>query len=53
MDVSSAPATTDGAIEVASQFSCMRRQDLPNKKAGARGVYTYVNSGWIDLVQAG
>ena len=40
MDVSLAPETMDGAIEVASQFCCMRiyRQDPPNKKAGAWGV---------------
>ena len=37
MDVSLAQVTTDGGIEVASQFSCMRRQDSPDKKSGTRG----------------
>ena len=38
MDASSAPAMTDGAIEVASQFSCVLRQDPPNKNR-ERGRY--------------
>ena len=46
MDVLSAPAMTDGAIEVASQFSCVLRQDPPNKKTGSEGG-TYVNGGWM------
>ena len=38
MDVSSAPAMTDGAVEVASQFSCVLRQDPPIKNR-ERGRY--------------
>ena len=50
--VTPAPATTDGAIEQAIQYSCMRRPRLPYKKNGSEGG-AYVNTGSIDLFRSG